>query len=234
MPPPALPARFTSAASLRRDEEPEPSFDVGWAKKKMKKRAVSLDSSPLAEPPPSQRGLKRLNRRRSSSPAAEDADAEEDKEEGPSSAPRARPAKRLKRARRPLDAAAARFFVDGEAGHSGDETEEGSSGEDSPESESDRRFLRENPATQASPSYAQTQVYRTSLLTQAPGHAGPDFARRLVRPGRFGPNRTPVRRAPGVSSSPAMDDGEPDEYEHGSFIVHDDEDIVYDDDSSQV
>ncbi|KAF9036451.1 P-loop containing nucleoside triphosphate hydrolase protein [Hymenopellis radicata] len=114
--------------------------------------------------------------------------------------------------------------------HSGDETSEGSSGSDS-ERESDREFLQAPPETQVSPSYAQTQMYRQSLMTQAPnGGNGPQFAGPLQRRGRFGRGsiRMPARGGL-VSSSPTRPDGVVDEYELDSFLVDDESEIVYED-----
>ncbi|KAK1229390.1 3'-5' DNA helicase [Marasmius sp. AFHP31] len=121
-------------------------------------------------------------------------------------------------------------FYDVEAEHSGDEISAGSSGpEEDEENEDDRRFLEELPATQASPSYDQTQIYRESLMTQAPTRA-PAFANKPVRRGRFGRPSTNMsnKRRPGVSSSPPPEgDESPDEYEFDSFIVDDDAEISY-------
>jgi len=114
-----------------------------------------------------------------------------------------------------------------EAEHSGDETSEGHSDiNDHPESESDHRFLEELPETQASPSYNQTQVYRQSLFTQRPGHApnaAPIFARPRIMTGSFAGGRP----NPGVlgTSSPRSIHAS-DDYEFGSFVVHDDDDVT--------
>jgi len=114
-------------------------------------------------------------------------------------------------------------WVDGEAIHSGEEASEGSShSEDDAESESDRQFIKDI-ATQVSPSYDQSAVYRHGLLTQAPS-GGPVFAARPLR--RSGYTRESAQRRPGVSSSPPREDDLPDEYAIGSFVVDDDEDII--------
>jgi ATP-dependent DNA helicase MPH1 len=215
MPPPSIPARFTTTVSV--PDTPEPSFPVGRGVG-ARKRPILPDSSPL-EPSISQHGLHRLQRERQ-------------EPDSPSSPLIQRPAKRLKR-RRP-NAAVLRAFVEDEAGHSGEEVSEGTSGEDEPESESDRRFLRAPPETQIPEGYAQTQIYRESLLSQAPNRRGPVFAARPVVRGKFGPQHT-HRRLAARGSSPATELGsEPDEYSMGSFVVHDDDEIVYEEDSSQL
>ena len=64
-------------------------------------------------------------------------------------------------------------WIDVEAGHSGDEV---SSGVESPsssqESDGDRLFAADFQATQPSPSYDQSAVYRQSLLSQVPALPG--------------------------------------------------------------
>lgn len=119
------------------------------------------------------------------------------------------------------------MLFDVEAAHSGDEVSEGDGSEvDMVESESDRRFLEELPETQASPSYNQTAAYRAGLMTQAPGR-GPLFQRRRKRVGPFAGGRTQVPKPPEWSSSPRQN-SELDEYEMGSFVVKDDDAILYD------
>jgi ATP-dependent DNA helicase MPH1 len=120
-------------------------------------------------------------------------------------------------------------WVENEAAHSGDEISDGviSGAEDQSENEYDREFVGDFPSTQVSPSYGQTQIYRESLLTQAPRGRGPAFARGPMRPKPFGniDRRLPQHT---VSSSPSRDPGEaPDEYEMDSFVVPDDADIAY-------
>ena len=114
------------------------------------------------------------------------------------------------------------------AEHSGDEVSEGSSGEDDDvESESDRRFLEPLPETQLPLSYDQSQVYRQSLLTQAPG---PVFASKPNRGGMYGRGGSLRMLRPSSSSPPR----ESDEYELGTFVVDDDAEISYLDDSSEL
>ena len=120
-------------------------------------------------------------------------------------------------------------WAENEAAHSGDEVSDGaiSGEEDQSENEYDREFVNDFPSTQVSPSYNQTQIYRQSLLTQAPRGRGPVFSRGPMRRMPFG---NIDRRFPqhSVSSSPPRgpDDG-PDEYEMDSFVVPDDADITY-------
>ncbi|KAG6866814.1 hypothetical protein C0991_008750 [Blastosporella zonata] len=116
---------------------------------------------------------------------------------------------------------------DFEAEHSGDEVSEGSSGPEEEETEEDRRFLQELPATQASPSYDQSLAYRQGLFTQAPmGAKAPAFANAPIRRGVFGAGLA-ARQRPMVSSSPPREDEEPDEYVLDSFVVDDEAEISY-------
>jgi len=120
-------------------------------------------------------------------------------------------------------------WAENEAAHSGDETSDGaiSGAEDQSENEYDREFVNDIPSTQVSVSYNQTQIYRESLLTQAPRGRGPVFARGPMRGKPFGniDRRLPQHH---VSSSPTRDPGEgPDEYEMDSFVVPDDAEIAY-------
>ena len=120
-------------------------------------------------------------------------------------------------------------WAENEAAHSGDEVSDGaiSGAEDQSENEYDREFVNDFPGTQVSPSYNQTQIYRESLLTQAPRGRGPAFARGPMRLKPFGniDRRLPQHAA---SSSPSRDPGEGlDEYEMDSFVVPDDADIAY-------
>jgi ATP-dependent DNA helicase MPH1 len=120
-------------------------------------------------------------------------------------------------------------WVENEAEHSGGEVSDGaiSGAEDQSENEYDREFVNDFPSTQVSPSYNQTQIYRESLLSQAPRGRGPAFAGGPMRRKPFGDID---RRAPQyvVSSSPTRDPNEgPDEYEMDSFVVPDDAEIAY-------
>jgi ATP-dependent DNA helicase MPH1 len=198
---------------------PEPTLPVRTAGKRrpnVVKNPDILSSSPLMMPPPSQRRLRR-------------------EPPGDSVAP----APKLKRKKKKKVQDTAEFgkinpWIEVEATHSGDDMSEGSSiGDFVVESEGDRQFLEEHDETQVSPSYQQTQIYRQSLLSQAPtGTGGPVFAKPLVRRGGFGiANRTNTRFQ-GISSSPQQPNSE-DEYELGTFVVDDDAEISYFDDSSQ-
>ena len=117
-------------------------------------------------------------------------------------------------------------LYDLEAIHSGDEVSAGSSNsEEDVENEHDRNFLQDSP-TQAPSSYDQSQVYRQSLLTQAPHLEGPDFATRPVRRGAFGHGvNLAARRRQDVLDSPSRHEDVSDQYMIGSFVVDDDEEI---------
>ena len=121
-------------------------------------------------------------------------------------------------------------WVENEAEHSGDEISDGaiSGAEDQSENEYDREFVNDFPSTQVSPSYNQTQIYRESLLTQAPRGRGPAFSRGPARRKPFGNIDRRVPQYSTVSSSPTRDPDEgPDEYEMDSFVVPDDAEISY-------
>ncbi|OCH96604.1 P-loop containing nucleoside triphosphate hydrolase protein [Obba rivulosa] len=204
MPPPALPARFSRPTLSPADDAPEPSFVIRAPGRQIKKRiAEPIDSSPLAMPPP----LGRLQRRAGSS--------------SPPPPPDPQPALRKAKKRKFKDIREAQkrnSWLDVEATHSGDERSAGSSSEDKDEYEKD--FVQENP-TQASPSYDQLAVYRRSLMTQA--QDAPMFANRPARRGGYA-FAGPSRAQPTASSSPR---DEADEYEFGSFVVHDDAEMSY-------
>ncbi|PCH33448.1 nucleoside triphosphate hydrolase protein [Wolfiporia cocos MD-104 SS10] len=209
MGPPPLPSRFFAGLSSPSIELPEPTLAVR-APGKQKKRMVAIDSSPLAMPSPSQR---HLQNRESSSPP-------------PIRRPPKRKFKNLAEARK------ANPWLDVEATHSGDERSIGSSDVDAGADEYEKDFVRDEPETQASPSYDQSAVYRRSLLTQAPGGGGPVFAGRPARRGWGLPGTGEGSRPqPALSSSP-RDDPDDDEYEFGSFIVRDDAEISYADELS--
>jgi ATP-dependent DNA helicase MPH1 len=117
------------------------------------------------------------------------------------------------------------LLFDVEAIHSGDDVSAGSSNsDDDVPNEHDRSFLQDSPPTQAASSYEQTQVYRQSLLTQAPQVEGLMFATRPVRRGRFG--NAAARPRPEVLDSPSRYEEMPDQYMLGSFVVDDDEEIA--------
>ena len=205
MAPPALPTR--KVTSQDSDMMPEPTFAVRGPVKQGKKRAVVdiSDSSPLVMPPPSQR---RLHRQSESPP--------------PSPGPR-KPNKR--KFKDLAEAQKANPWLDVEATHSGDERSVGSSDVEN-EDGYEPSFVRDIPETQVSPSYDQSAVYRRSLMSQAPGGSGqgPVFANRPAARGWGVLGGRGTARV--VPSSPRYED-EDDDYEFGSFIVQDDEDISF-------
>ena len=219
--PPPVPFRV-SATNMA----PESTFPVRpiMAKRHAKRKAPTVEddvgvfgSSPRAASPP-----RRLRQRRSQSGSP------------PKSLPKRKPnsgvGKGKKKQRRdgtgmlmPLE------WAENEAVHSGDDTSDGaiSGAEDQSENEYDREFVNDFPSTQVSTSYNQTQIYRESLLTQAPRGRGPMFARGPMRSKPFG-NIDRRLQQHSVSSSPPRDPGEgPDEYEMDSFVVPDDAEIAY-------
>lgn len=208
MPPPDLPVRLTipSPISTSDQEYPEPSFSVRAIGRRPTKRIVTPrePESPLLDmPPPSQR---RLQRKRSPAPAP-------------------RPSKR-----KPLPNEPSKHnpWIDVEAVHSGNEMSEGSSQFDEVETEFDRQFLQGLPESQVSPSYDQTLAYRQSLFTQAPAIGkAPVFANRPATRGARFSSRLGSRPRPLLSSSPPIDDEEPNDYAMGSFVVDDDAEITY-------
>lgn len=205
MAPPALPTR--KVTSQDSDRMPEPTFAVRGPVKQGKKRAVIdlSDSSPLVMPPPSQR---RLHRQSESPP--------------PSPAPRKPKRRKFKDL---AEAQKANPWLDVEATHSGDERSVGSSDVEN-EDGYEPSFVRDVPETQVSPSYDQSAVYRRSLMTQAPGGSrqGPVFANRPAARGWSVLGGRSASRI--VPSSPRYED-EDDDYEFGSFVVQDDEDISF-------
>ncbi|KDQ63860.1 hypothetical protein JAAARDRAFT_696340 [Jaapia argillacea MUCL 33604] len=212
MGPPRLPDRLveTTPGSISDREPPQPTFAIRAPGNKLKKRSAvlaALDSSPVMSPP-SQRRLRHLE-----SPSLD------------------RDTHKVKRTKLAGGQRKANPWMDLEAIHSGDEESSGVSDVDEVESESDRQFLRDSPATQVSPSYDQSAVYRASLMSQAPIRI-PAFANPPVRQGGFGggrQNRLPVV----LSSSPRRSDDLPDEYDIGSFVV-DDEEVSYLDNSVEL
>jgi len=123
-------------------------------------------------------------------------------------------------------------FLEVEAEHSGDEIEAGSSDPEGVENESDRRFAGAFDMSQVADDYDQHNVYRQSLFTQAPTN-GPAFLNKPLRTAAFAGRawQPPVRILHG-SSSPRNE--EPEEYSFGSFVVRDEEELLYDTSSSQV
>lgn len=207
MAPPEVPRRLVgvSPMALSDQDYPEASFAVRPAGKRSKKRVAVIEpESPLLSMPLPQR---RLHRKRS--------------EASPSPPPRPSKSKRRKE-----DPRVVSQWILTEATHSGDEVSEGSSCENDVETEFDKQFLQELPATQASPSYNQTLAYRQSLFSQGPTRSGPVFANRPVPRGgaRFAGG---AKGRPVVSSSPPREDDGPDEYALGSFVVDDDAEITY-------
>jgi ATP-dependent DNA helicase MPH1 len=202
---------------------PEPTFPVRpmLAKRRAKRKAPAAEddvvgSSPCATSPP-----RRLRQRRSQSKSPSPCSP---LRKNTKSAAR----KGKGRSRNKTGTLIAPEWVENEAAHSGDEVSDGaiSGAEDQSENEYDREFVNDFPSTQVSPSYNQAQIYRESLLTQAPKGKGPAFARGPMRRKPFG---NIDRRAPHpVSSSPPRGpDAGPDEYEMDSFVVPDDAEITY-------
>ena len=222
MPPPPVPSRIGAT-----DVAPEPTFPVRpMLAKRPTKRKVSIveddvdvfGSSPRAASPP-----RRLRQRRSQSKSPPPRDPLKNGTNG------VERKGRKKDIRDRTGMAIAPEWVENEAVHSGDEISDGaiSGAEDQSENEYDREFVNDFPSTQVSPSYNQTQIYRESLLTQAPRGRGPVFARGPAQRRPFG---DVDRREPrySVSSSPTRDPDEgPDEYEMDSFVVPDDAEITY-------
>ena len=217
--PPPVPLRV-SATNLA----PESTFPVRpmLAKRQAKRKAPMIkddvfSSSPHAASPP-----RRLRQRRSQSKSPILESPLKEKTKGVVR-------KGKKRRRDKTELLMAPEWVENEAAHSGDEISDGiiSGAEDQSENEYDREFVNDFPSTQVSPSYNQTQIYRESLLTQAPRGRGPAFARDPIRRKPFGniDKRLPQHS---VSSSPPRgpDEG-PDEYEMDSFVVPDDAEITY-------
>ena len=210
----ALPRRFVASPAV--DDVPEkPSFPVRYigAGIVKRRRIISDDdepASPSDETAPSQR--RRLHRLENTPPVRKTVEN--------------RIKDKSKRTKPSLLSGNPNTFFDGEAIHSGDETSEGRSATEDEESESDRLFLKDSPATQVSQSYNQILAYRQSLLTQAPANAGilPTFANRPTRHkpfGRIDGARSSRRLLP--SSSPPPPDEDLDYYDLDSFVVGDDE-----------
>ena len=213
MPPPPAPASILSP--------PAPSHPIRALQNKRRITRVvdDDDEEELEPPPPSQRRLQRLH---STPPRASKADRKGKEKEKPTK-------KAEKRAKPSLLSKDSRLIFEGEAAHSGDEVLEGdSNSEDDLEDEYDREFIKDSPMTQANDSYDQSYAYRKSLLTQMPSTARvPLFQNAPVKPKPFGRIDYNKRRHL-VSSSPPRPDEE-DTYEMDSFVVGDDEDIIFSD-----
>jgi ATP-dependent DNA helicase MPH1 len=210
--PPALPRRFLASPAIPEDSLPEPSFPIRPIGANIpKRRRIIFDDEPESPseemPAPSQR--RRLHRLENTAPIR-------------------KTDSKPKRARPSLLSRNPNALFDGEAIHSGDEVSEGRSGTEDEESESDRLFLKDSPATQASQSYNQILAYRQSLLTQAPANnVGilPMFAHRPTRHKPFGRIDGGRSRRFLPSSSPPPPDEDLDHYDLDSFVVDDDEEI---------
>ncbi|KAI0690699.1 hypothetical protein BC835DRAFT_1363433 [Cytidiella melzeri] len=219
MPPPALPTRFTVPAKplpspSHTDPDvvssPAPTFAVRAPGLQPKKRVRTdyHDSSPLAATISG--GQRRLH---------QTSDSPNPKK------------KKMRKFADVIEAQRHNPWIDVEASHSGDELSCGGSDEEEDDfSDSDKQFLTDFPPTQASPSYDQSAVYRRSLMTQIPGGSMPAFAKGPFR--RGGPSRPQGRAI--LSSSPPREDGSDDCYEFGSFVMDDDVEVSYADDSQQL
>jgi ATP-dependent DNA helicase MPH1 len=239
MPPPAIPLRRLRP-SPSSPAAPSPTLPVRAAGRTKKGSAITQvadSSSPPRPPPPSQKRLHRRHSHNSHSPSP------------PPRRPTSPPRKKKKRTKIKLrdTAEAARLnpWIDVEAAHSGDEVSSGGDRQlsTSPLSssglglgeESDRRFVTDLPATQASPSYDQSAIYRQSLLSQpaagcklsVPLFAAPPTMRSRGAIGVALPRRE--RSAAGVvwSSSPPAPPDEEDYYLLGSFVVDDEAEISF-------
>ena len=219
MPPPPAPANMLSP--------PAPSHPIRPLQNKRRiVRVIDDDEEEeLEPPPPSQRRLQRLH---STPPRAIKTDKKGKEKEKPQK-------KAEKRAKPSLLSKDSRLIFEAEAAHSGDEVSEGdSNSDDDVEDEYDREFIKDSPMTQANDSYDQSYAYRKSLLTQMPSTARvPLFANAPVRPRPFGRLDSNKRRHL-VSSSPPPPDEEMDTYEMDSFVVGDEEDIIYSDGASEM
>ena len=226
MPPPSAVPPLRLRPSHSSPAAPEPSLPVRAVGRTKKRSAITqvVDSSSPPHPLPSQKRLHRRSSNDSPSPSPSPSRA--------GRSPRRKKRKRPKifKLRDTAEAARLNPWIDVEAAHSGDEVSSGqlssplSSWALGEGSESDRRFVTDLPATQASPSYDQSAVYRQSLLSQAPVGCKlsvPVFAAPLAR-SRGAPAAALPRHDRDVarSSSPAPPDEE-DYYMLGSFVVDD-------------
>lgn len=254
MPPPALPMRFAlpSSPSPPPEAVPEPYADsfqeppssdgpppATFAVRgpvRTKKR-VRVDSSP---PAPSATPARRLHRGtpppRARSPSASPSSPSASASASRPTSPHAPPAPKRKKRKFADTRALARSnpWLDVEAAHSGSDASDGGSGQDgdaySDVASSDAAFAGDFPGTQAPRGYDQAAVYRRSLMTQAaPSASVPAFRAGPVRHGRFhaGLVREDAARRPVLLSSSPREPGSEDEYELGTFVVDDDEEISY-------
>lgn len=164
-------------------------------------RRVALPSSEQDSPAP--RPLQRLRRRPPSSPA-----------DDPDTSPIVE-----RRARRSGARADVAQFMDIDAGVSGSESSDEGSGE---EDESDRLFAGDFQATQAPRGYDQRAMYRAGLSTQVAGRAGLAFTSRDRGPAFLAKARQPV-----LLSDDEHDRSSDNEYQLGSFVCDDDEDVGF-------
>lgn len=226
MPPPAIPTRFkmpespvASSSNDNHNEDassPALTFAVrrpGDQPKNKRARVESFGSSPLDMAPAAQRRIQRERPQELQDPV-------------PSPKPRRRKKRKFADV---VDAQRHNPWIDVEASHSGDELSVGGSEDDEALTESDRQFLVGDSHTQASPSYDQTAVYRRSLMTQLPGGSMPVFAKRPIR-GLYG-GRSGLHQRTAISDSSPRGHDSDDNYMFGSFVVDDDAEISYADDT---
>jgi ATP-dependent DNA helicase MPH1 len=109
--------------------------------------------------------------------------------------------------------------MDIDAGVSGSESSDEGSGE---EDESDRLFAGDFQATQAPRGYDQRAMYRAGLSTQVAGRAGLAFTSRDRGPAFLAKARQPV-----LLSDDEHDRSSDNEYQLGSFVCDDDEDVGF-------
>ncbi|KAG8915236.1 hypothetical protein FRC01_003730, partial [Tulasnella sp. 417] len=133
----------------------------------------------------------------------------------PAPAPRRRRRERQNQIRSKIGHA----MFDMEAGHSGEEVSEGDT---CSEGEYETSFVTYGAATQAPEGYDQAAMYRRSLMTQA-GPDGPVFAKRAVRYGQYTGGNAGRRGGGGGTSDMSSEVGE---YELGSFVVEDDDEMM--------
>ncbi|KAF8680404.1 P-loop containing nucleoside triphosphate hydrolase protein [Rhizoctonia solani] len=217
---------FTSPASPRLDpptDSPDRSFPLRPAGRST--RMTILDSSPLGSPSMSQRGgsgepstppRRRIRRGRPPSPEAEEAEVRQDVR------------KKGKKTKRSI--LEKNRFLETEAQFSGSEDSNASFDPAGLENDYDREFVRTSPLTQVPADYNQQQYYVQSLMTQVPGGSGPRFATGPVRYNAY--LALGNKRREGVSSSPVR--VSQSQYVNDSFVVDDEEEIEYEEKSSDL